>query len=192
MCWEITINWEAIGAIVESLGAIGVLATLFYLARQIILNTQTLEKTERAHRANLEANSVTELQTLRRDLYSNPVVTKLWVTGLFDPDALTAVEVHAFKQAFTSLVVALQQQAILGEDLLLDWDTLSKRFFADLFRYPGARAAWHPDMVGHREFSDRVQAIFESTSASDLEELKENPSPWWPNVPPEGVGTASR
>jgi len=34
------VNWEAFGAIAEAIGAIGVLATLFYLAVQIKLNTQ--------------------------------------------------------------------------------------------------------------------------------------------------------
>ena len=184
---EITINWEAIAAIAEALGAFGVLVTLFYLARQIVLNTKTLERTERAHRANLEANSVTELQTLRRDLYSNPTVTKIWVTGLFDPSELTVEEAHAFKQVFTSLVVALQQQAVLGDDLLLDWGSLTDRFFQDLFRYPGARAAWHPGMVEHQAFSERVQGILESTAPSNLEELALNPSPWWPNLPPESI-----
>ena len=36
-------NWEAIGAIGESLGAIGVIATLIYLAVQIRQNSKTIE-----------------------------------------------------------------------------------------------------------------------------------------------------
>ena len=40
-------NWDAIGAIAESLGAIGVIATLVYLAVQIRQNTRALENTQR-------------------------------------------------------------------------------------------------------------------------------------------------
>ncbi len=35
-------NWEAIGAIAESLGAVGVITTLAYLAQQIRQNTSTV------------------------------------------------------------------------------------------------------------------------------------------------------
>ena len=36
-------NWEALGAVAELLGAIGVIVTLIYLSRQISHNSKQLE-----------------------------------------------------------------------------------------------------------------------------------------------------
>jgi hypothetical protein len=38
-----TMNWEALGAVAELLGAIGVIASLFYLASQIRRNSESVE-----------------------------------------------------------------------------------------------------------------------------------------------------
>ena len=38
-------NWDALGAMGEIAGAIAVIATLFFLARQLQVNTRELEKT---------------------------------------------------------------------------------------------------------------------------------------------------
>ena len=45
-------NWEAIGAVGEVLGAIGVIATLVYLAVQIRQNSTVLEQNNQMHKAN--------------------------------------------------------------------------------------------------------------------------------------------
>ena len=39
-------NWEALGAIAELLGAIGVILTLLYLSRQIDNNSKQLEEVQ--------------------------------------------------------------------------------------------------------------------------------------------------
>ena len=46
--WKIAMNWEAIGALGETVGALAVLVTLVYLAMQIRQNTKTVQaaKTE--------------------------------------------------------------------------------------------------------------------------------------------------
>ena len=41
-------NWDAIGAIAELLGAVGVIATLAYLAQQIRQNTSTVRSSAAA------------------------------------------------------------------------------------------------------------------------------------------------
>ena len=62
-------NWDAIGAIAESLGAIGVIATLVYLAVQIRQNTLALEDTKRLsiaqayeRRAQMAHDSIIQLR----------------------------------------------------------------------------------------------------------------------------------
>ena len=45
---EVSVNWEAIGAVGEMLGALGVIVTLIYLATQIRQNTGAVRSQTRA------------------------------------------------------------------------------------------------------------------------------------------------
>jgi hypothetical protein len=57
------INWEAVGAIAETLGALGVISTLIYLAVQIKTNTYTLRLTAAQQVLGLSASNATLLAT---------------------------------------------------------------------------------------------------------------------------------
>jgi hypothetical protein len=71
-------NWEAIGAIGEILGAIGVIATLLYLARQTVINTRAVE-----------ASSARELtiaeSEMHRDLSRDPSLKRTFQKSLQVP-----------------------------------------------------------------------------------------------------------
>ena len=57
-------NWDAIGAIAELLGAIGVIASLVYLAGQIRHSREQLEQDTRATRASSNGKArITTLNT---------------------------------------------------------------------------------------------------------------------------------
>ena len=78
-------NWEAIGAIAELLGAIGVIASLIYLATQIRQNSRQLMG------ASLIA--VHEYQrSLTEELNSNPELFRMVIRGNNDFDALSSEE----------------------------------------------------------------------------------------------------
>ena len=70
-------NWEAIGAVGEILGAIGVIATLGYLAAQIRQNTRSSR--DAASRASFD--TVTRINLM---LVENPEVADLAVRARFD------------------------------------------------------------------------------------------------------------
>jgi hypothetical protein len=79
------LNWEAIGAIGEVLGAIAVVATLLYLAVQIRQNAQSVR--------NAASLSVNEgLAEINRRLSNDPEFAELWLRGLKDYRGLTEVE----------------------------------------------------------------------------------------------------
>jgi hypothetical protein len=86
-------NWDAIGAIAESLGAIGVIATLLYLSVQIRQNTRALEDTKRLsiapayeRRAQMAHDSILQLRDSANTLEA---LTKFNREG---PDNLTDIE----------------------------------------------------------------------------------------------------
>jgi len=71
------VNWEAIGAIGEVLGAVGVIATLAYLARQIRQNSEVVRSSTR------QAISTTQLQ-VGLQIASDPALRGLalrWLSG---------------------------------------------------------------------------------------------------------------
>ena len=78
-------NWEAIGAVAELLGAIGVIVSLIYLASQVRRNTHLQKIT------NLR-DIATELATTARCTASNPELASLVLRGLADLASLDSVE----------------------------------------------------------------------------------------------------
>jgi hypothetical protein len=61
------INWEAIGAVGEILGALTVIATLFYLAHQIRQNNQALNRSNEF----AQANSIHQINTAYSGVFSH-------------------------------------------------------------------------------------------------------------------------
>ena len=82
-------NWDAVGAIGEIIGAVAVVATLYYLARQIS------DSTKQSRMA-----SVAELNTIYNDsflpIYNSAENMRIWVEGLSNPESLTRVELEIF------------------------------------------------------------------------------------------------
>ena len=68
-------NWDAIGAIAETLGAGGVIMTLAYLAVQIKQNTSTV-------RSNSATSHTQSIQTAAHAISPHPEGSKLWWSGL--------------------------------------------------------------------------------------------------------------
>lgn len=78
-------NWEALGAIAELVGAIGVVATLVYLAVQLRSNTRSLNA------AGYQA--VTDnFGTLNRDLANSEDLAEIFLKAREDHGSLTKIE----------------------------------------------------------------------------------------------------
>ena len=74
-------NWEAIGAIGETVGAIAVFATLIYLAMQIRQNTSSV-------RAAAVDAAITHVSNIRQGIFASADVADIYVEGSKDPTAL--------------------------------------------------------------------------------------------------------
>jgi hypothetical protein len=79
------INWEAVGAAGEVVGAIAVIATLFYLANQI------KQSNKLARQSELNA-SMEQFSVLRIKVAGDEKMADLWIKGLADYRSLTDSE----------------------------------------------------------------------------------------------------
>lgn len=82
-------EWNAIGAIGDFVGGVGVILTLGYLAVQIRQNT-------RAQRYDSHLKSRTMIAEFQK-LQADPGTAGIWLRGMNDPQELTAEELWCFK-----------------------------------------------------------------------------------------------
>ena len=82
-------NWDAVGAIAESIGALGVISSLIYLAVQVRQNT-------RQGRLSRFQETSSTLQDGFAPIY-HPGNPSIWHRGHFKPDDLDEQEAHTFE-----------------------------------------------------------------------------------------------
>ena len=131
-------NWDAIGAVGEIVGALGVLVTLVYLATQIRDNTRSLQ-----------AGSLQSVLDGPRDRYFLPMATnrensEIFARGLNSLDELDDSEKRRFFFLMFEQWFQMQQVMHLRErDLIpqVDYDAWLK-YTVSLARTPGGAAMW--------------------------------------------------
>ena len=153
-------NWDAIGAIAELTGALGVVASLFYLGSQIRQNTRSV-------RASSYHAVVTNLSNISAAIGHDAPVADLFVRGQTDLQALSPTE----QRQFAFLVVSLfrnfedifyqYNQNMIDEAVWAGWKHRVTRYFWQ----PGVQAWWptwrddcHPDFKDFLESSTRPSA----------------------------------
>ncbi len=128
-------NWEAVGAIGETVGAVGVIITLIYLATQLRQNTLALRVAS--------IDSTTKVgNDIRTSLLSDPELTEIYIRALADPDSLTEIERERFRLMMTNALWALcnayMQSHLGGGD---SW-AAQKYIVGRLMSSPGAGWYW--------------------------------------------------
>jgi hypothetical protein len=114
------VNWDALGATAETLAAVGVIATLLYLAVQVRANTRSVR-----------ASSHQEMQRAAREvslvLLQDPALSSLWATGLRDFYSLDPEERQRFgnlAQLYLNLFVTAEyefEEGTFAESRLANW-----------------------------------------------------------------------
>jgi hypothetical protein len=131
-------NWEAIGTISDLVGAIAVVATLFYLARQIRQsNTQ-------GRRAEINATSQ-QFSTARLATAQNEDLAELYVRGSSNYDDLNPVEKLRFQNIMTERFWTFHSiwdgvQAGAFESYF--WKDVCVPQIAQLLNQPGMKSWW--------------------------------------------------
>jgi hypothetical protein len=130
-------NWDALGAIAESVGAIGVVASLVYLAIQLRHNSKTISEESFQNLLNNYHGAMDRL-------ISDPVLNRIWHTGLREPDVLDKDErtlwitqMHAFLRRYENIILQSQKYpvntgVITGIQNQWHW----------MLEQPGARKFW--------------------------------------------------
>jgi hypothetical protein len=83
------LNWDAIGAIAEGIGAVGVIASLLYLAVQVRANTRASAVDSKFRSAEMQNDFVDSL-------IETPELNDLWLRGLTKLDSLSESDYYRF------------------------------------------------------------------------------------------------
>jgi hypothetical protein len=106
-------NWDAVGAIGELAGALGVIITLAYLAVQLRQNTATVRSNSAtAHTQAVQASSIA--------LYQDKDTNKLFWAGLANRAALAPDEQRRFDAILSCQILTLEQAWRFREEGAID------------------------------------------------------------------------
>ena len=138
-------NWDAIGAIGEIVGAIAVVATLFYLARQI-------QQSTRMSRAEMTKDLYLASRSAILDLTSNDKLAEIW-TEIREFDDADVARRYTFYQSFFRLYELqfnLSNQGLLEDSIARSY-MLVIRMFTNTKHFDqywlAARNEFHEDFV---------------------------------------------
>ena len=130
-------NWEALGAIGELVGATAVLITLVYLALQIRQNTAALRST-----ATQGAHD--QVGRLYQTVSTDPELAMIFARGCTDPDELSDIETAKYYSLLIQILFYVQNWHTQTRDGLMDEDLLSSwsKILTDIATTPGFQRVW--------------------------------------------------
>jgi len=138
-------DWDALGAIGELVGAIGVVASLVYLARQIQQNSNLVETSASAARAQAAIVSAGHGAAAFRSLAGDPELARIWFTGLSAPGQLGEEEGRRFDLLMVAQLIEIDANYTLARSGVLEpqiwaiWDGILDRWV----RHPRFLQVWN-------------------------------------------------
>ena len=151
-------NWDAIGAAAELLGAIGVIASLVYLAGQIRDSREQMSQNTRAVRAGAYQQFQAHLQTTMGGVLSVPSLDGVVFRGLADPETLSEEESGRFRWWLIGVFMVYENAHYQYRMGLLDEDRwrIHRSNLQTLLGTQGIRHWWatRGDLIDSPEFSD--------------------------------------
>ncbi|NCF21179.1 MAG: hypothetical protein GWP63_23395 [Haliea sp.] len=113
-------NWDAIGATGEVLGAIAVVVSLVYLAFQIRQNTRQIDENTKAAQAAAFDSSIAHTFKARQAIAENSDVARIYLDGSNDPDSLSEEDRVRYRLIVHNILWSLwniQSQSQVGGEL---------------------------------------------------------------------------
>ena len=148
-------NWDALGALAELLGAIGVVVSLVYLAIQIQRNTSAI-RASTAQQVTNRGGEIAEAIASHSDLAS------IQQRGLFEPESLTDEESFRFSNIMNAVFRAYENMDYQHRIGLLDddiWTGLDNNLNKVVTR-AGFAEWWLSARDGYNdEFRSRINSI---------------------------------
>ena len=141
-------NWEALGAVAEILGALGVIVTVAYLAAQIRQNSQLV--------ASSLADSIRNaMNETSRIIASDIEAARIFRVGVLDRASLTEHEGYQFDGLVTMSLYGHQQAFVNGQiedSAALEW----------LIALPGVQEWWRDySLLLTSDFRKHVNRLLE-------------------------------
>jgi len=137
-------NWEAIGASAELLGAIGVIASLVYLGRQIQASSENVSQNTKALISNRDISSMEFALSNYSPQIENAEVAALMMKGHSNPQDLNDLERYRFNFVMAASFESHQTMFLQHSGSSVSpelWDYYSRQF--DGFcRSPGVVQWW--------------------------------------------------
>ena len=161
------VNWEAISAIGQIVGALAVVISLVYVAREI--------------RTNARSARVASLHDINRwlgEIVTHPDVRELYYRGIHDFESLKGADIVGFAQLMSQAFFTFQELYFQKLDGHLDarvWGP-NEAAVGDLNGYPGVQAWWRSrSQYFNKEFANYVNQLQQTAKA-----------PRWYGEPMEG------
>jgi hypothetical protein len=147
-------NWDAIGATAEMLGALAVIISLLYLASQVRQNTV-------ASRISRYDSYVHTVSDMRGSILQNDTLSRVWVVGLRDPSVLDEVESAQLRLLLYNAVQCIESLHLQLTQSGLDKEIWSRQtpMIARVLGSPGGRVWW-----------DNYQAEFDRSFIAAVDE----------------------
>ena len=130
-------NWEAIGAIGEMLGALGVVGSLLFVGVQLLHNTKALRLNGTSYLLEQLANKL-DAQA------SNENVSTLMFKGMPNPESLEGLDYHRFTLMANSLVLYFANAHYQFRASALDeetWESICSQL-TNVMNAPGMLDYW--------------------------------------------------
>jgi hypothetical protein len=147
-------NWDAIGAVSELMGALGVIATLLYLSIQVRQNSKMMK-----------ANSKQSISDASQQLiYKMADEVEVMQKGLFEHESLNPIEYRKLWFLSRAMLRGYEAQIFQHKVGLLDeseWNDL-KRVIVESVSYPGFASVWSDLSPA---VSDELRNIIESETS---------------------------
>jgi hypothetical protein len=137
-------NWDAIGAIAETLGAVGVIASLVYLAGQIRHSREQMSQNSKQLTASTTAAMFQFRVRPNEMIIQDPEVARIYWDGIADRDSLTEEDRRRFDPLIMMLLESSSQQFFFHRQGVLSaeaWE-LSEAGLVWMLTQPGVRQWW--------------------------------------------------
>lgn len=151
-------NWDAIGAVGEVIGAVAVIVTIAYLARQIRENSNQVRVSSRLSLGHL-ANEAFD------PIYNNDRNIRIWTQGHSAPHELNAEDEVIFSLFMSRLVVVMQtaiSQSMYGVHLSSEDSDIYLGTLKSVLDSPGG-SVWLNEMGGEDFVTETTRRLLAET-----------------------------
>jgi len=155
-------NWEAVGAVGEFLGAVAVVGSLVYLAIQV-------RQARQMFATGAQQQLGDAFQQLLRDIWSDAEVHRIWYIATTMPNDLSDTERERFGMLLYSMFAEFSnvlQVSKIDPSILEAYDPIIDR----MLRFPAVRSWWRRQSSTFPHTSLIRQHIDSRISALDAEE----------------------